>query len=46
MTWFRDALRDPEGYIIYECRLCGASTDQWQRACDQCGSGEIARYEL
>jgi len=31
---------------MLECRLCGTVVEGEQRGCPECGSGEIARYEL
>lgn len=31
---------------LYECRICGCALDTEVGECQQCGSSEIARYEL
>lgn len=32
--------------VIIECRQCGTNVSQSDEECPQCGSNEIARYEM
>ncbi|MBX0322699.1 hypothetical protein EGH21_06610 [Halomicroarcula sp. F13] len=46
VKWVKRALHGAQSCILYECRICGVTMDQRLDACRQCGSREIARYEL
>ncbi|WP_226023105.1 hypothetical protein [Halomicrobium salinisoli] len=35
-----------DGDAIYECRNCGAALDDPEEPCHECGSEEVAEYEL
>ncbi|MBX0295483.1 hypothetical protein [Haloarcula nitratireducens] len=39
-------LQGARSCIVYECRMCGMKMPQHSESCHQCGSTEIARYDL
>lgn len=44
-----DALRSPghgKGDTLYECRNCGMTVSYGSDECPECGSAEIATYDL
>ena len=41
---FHTDRRSPQA--VYECRICGHTLDANTKQCSQCGSDEIARYDL
>lgn len=46
VKWVTRVLHGAQSCILYECRICGLTMDQRLDACRECGSREIARYEL
>ena len=46
MDFFQYFHRDSRREEFVECRQCGTTIDASDNRCPQCGSTEIARYEI
>ncbi len=44
--WSRVLLGTAGRTVVLECRRCGTPVDGTTETCPQCGSSEIARYEI
>jgi len=40
------SLLDADGETVYECRVCGTNTTGDAERCAECGSSEIAAFDI